>query len=323
MELRHLRYFVAVSECSSFTKASARLRIAQPALSRQVRDLEDEIGVNLLKRSSHGVAMTAEGRLFLAEARELLKRLDDSVGKVRELAAGRCGDLHVGYASSFTVELIPAAVASFQKQFPKVNLVLHDVSRDELTAGLECGSLELGVVPVVLSIPGVAVETLRSYPFCVALPPRHPLTRLKSVPLEKVAEQPLVGLRRKDNPGYYQVLDRIFRRLGNKHRVVAQCDTANSLITAIEVGRGIALSIPVFKLVSGQRLIYRPITGVSEVFSIGIARALGGDVTPAGEKFCEILRKIAAESGGGNLRRAPRRKMRQESRPASRSPRKL
>src|SRR5258705_2930155 len=88
MELRHLRYFVAVAEALNFTKASARLRVAQPALSRQMTDLEDEIGVDLMKRSPRGVTLTAEGKLFLDEVRELLKRADESVEKVRALARG-------------------------------------------------------------------------------------------------------------------------------------------------------------------------------------------------------------------------------------------
>src|SRR6266550_532268 len=96
MELRHLRYFVAVAEALNFTKASARLRVAQPALSRQMTDLEDEIGVDLMKRSPRGVTLTAEGKLFLDEVRELLKRADESVEKVRALARGEYGDHRSG-----------------------------------------------------------------------------------------------------------------------------------------------------------------------------------------------------------------------------------
>ena len=112
MELRHLRYFLAVAEALNFTKAAARLRVAQPALSRRVQDLEDEIGVDLLKRSPRGVTLTAEGKLFLEEVREVLKRADESVEKVRALARGEYGELHVGYAPSPTVEILPPALAS-------------------------------------------------------------------------------------------------------------------------------------------------------------------------------------------------------------------
>src|SRR6266446_8172201 len=106
MELRHLRYFLAVGEALNFTKAAARLRIAQPALSRRIQDLEDEIGVDLLRRSPRGVMLTAEGKLFLEEVRELLKHADQSVEKVRALARGEYGGLHLGYARSPTVEIL-------------------------------------------------------------------------------------------------------------------------------------------------------------------------------------------------------------------------
>ena len=99
MELRHLRYFLAVAEALNFTKAAALLRVAQPALSRRVQDLEDEIGVDLLKRSPRGVVLTAEGKVFLENTRHLLKLADESVEQVRALARGEYGELHVGYAT--------------------------------------------------------------------------------------------------------------------------------------------------------------------------------------------------------------------------------
>src|SRR5437899_12730634 len=115
MELRHLRYFLAVGEALNFTRAAAQLRVAQPALSRQVQDLEEEIGVDLLKRSPRGVTLTAEGKLFLEEVRELLKRADESVEKVRALARGEYGELRVCYASTPTVVIFPLALTAFPK----------------------------------------------------------------------------------------------------------------------------------------------------------------------------------------------------------------
>ena len=295
MELRHLRYFVAVCEALNFTKAAAQLRIAQPALSRQVQDLEDEIGVDLLKRSPRGVTITAEGKLFLEEAREVLKRADESVEKVRALARGEYGELHVGYAPSPTVEILPPALAAFQKAFPRVRVLLHDLSERELIDGLQDGTLELAVMPdaAALQSEGLEFEALRNYPICVALAPTHRFARLKSITLEKVAAEPLIGFRRKDYPEYYVGLDRIFSALGIKPRIAVECDSASSLITEVETGRGVALASPVFKHVSGKRLLYRPLAGINDVVSVGIARAKNGDLTPAGEKFCESLRKAS------------------------------
>src|ERR1700689_4221406 len=109
MELRHLRYFLAVADALNFTKAAMQLRIAQPALSRRVQDLEDEIGVDLLKRSSRGVTLTAEGKLFLEKTRHLLKLADESMEQVPALARGQSVPLHIGYFPSPTVEILPPA----------------------------------------------------------------------------------------------------------------------------------------------------------------------------------------------------------------------
>src|SRR6266480_845302 len=300
MELRHLRYFLAVGEALNFTRAAAQLRVAQPALSRQVQDLEEEIGVDLLRRSPRGVTLTAEGKLFLEEVRELLKRADESVEKVRALARGEYGELHVGYAPSPTVEILPPALAAFQKAVPRVKVLLHDLTSDELIAGLQNATLEIAVMvyqPNGGQTSGIQFELLRTYPLCVAMTATHPFARLKSITLEKLAAEPLVGLRRKDYPEYYHFIDRIFAPIRAKPRIAVECDSASSLITEVEAGRGICLASPSFKLVAGERLLYRALTGTTEMGSVGIARATKGDVTPAGEKFCEILRKI---SNGAN-----------------------
>jgi DNA-binding transcriptional LysR family regulator len=295
MELRHLRYFLAVAEALSFTKAAARLRVAQPALSRRVQDLEDEIGVDLFKRSPRGVTLTAEGKLFLEKTRHLLKLAEESVEQVRALARGQYGNLHIGYAPSPTVELLPPALAAYQRSFPQVNVLLHDASRREIVDGLQDGTLELAVMPEITSLQadGIEFEPLRSYPFCVALAPTHRLARLKAVPVEKIAVEPIVGFSRRDYPDYYPFIERLFLPLGIKPRIAVECDSASSLITAVETGRGIALVMSVFKIVIGKRLALRPVAGSKEVTPVGIARAKNGDVTPAGEKFCEILRKLS------------------------------
>src|SRR5258708_11659365 len=233
MELRHLRYFLAVGEALNFTKASAQLRVAQPALSRQVTDLEDEIGVDLMKRSPRGVTLTAEGKLFLDEVRELLKRADESVEKDRALARGEYGELHVGYAPSPTVEILPPALAAFQKDVPRVKLLLHDLSSDELINGLRNATLELAIMvePTGEQTAGIGFELLRTYPLCVAMTAAHPFARMKSITLEKLAGEPLISFRRKDYPEYYHFLDRIFASIQARPRIAVECDSASSLIT--------------------------------------------------------------------------------------------
>jgi DNA-binding transcriptional LysR family regulator len=260
-----------------------------------------------MKRGPRGVTLTAEGRLFLNEVRELLKRADESVEKVRALARGEYGELHIGYAPSPTVEILPPALTAFQKAVPRVKVLLHDLSSDELITGLQSGALELAIMvpPADDQTAAIQFELLRTYPLCVAMTAMHPFARMKSIPLEKLAAEPLVALRRKDYPESDRYLDRLFASIRAKPRIAAECDSASSLITEVEAGRGIALATPIFKLVTGKRLLYRPLTGTTEVLSVGIARATKGDVTPAGEKFCETLRQI---SNGANAAKPKPRK---------------
>jgi DNA-binding transcriptional LysR family regulator len=296
VELRHLRYFLAVGEALNFTRAAARLRVAQPALSRQIQGLEHEIGVNLLHRSSRGVMLTAEGKLFLKEVRELLKQADESVEKVRALARGEYGELHIGYAPVPTTEILPPALAAFQKAVPRVKVLLHDLSSDELIAGLRNATLELALMmqPIDEQTAGIEFEILRTYSYCVALTAAHPFARLKSIPLKKLAAEPLVGLSRKDYPESYRFIERLFRPVSVKPRIAVECDSASSLIMEVESG-GIALVTTVFKRVAGKRLLYRPLTGATDgPPPVGITRATKGDVAPAGEKFCEMLRQTSA-----------------------------
>ena len=298
MELRHLRYFLAVGEALNFTRAAARLRVAQPALSRQIQDLEDEIGVDLLRRGSRGVMLTPEGRLFLEEVRELLKRTDESVEKVHALVRGEYSEVHVGYRDTSMVEMLPPALAALQKAAPGVKVLLHELSFDELIAGLKNATLELAITlqPTGEQIAGIEFESLHTYPYCVVLTAAHPFARLKSVALEKVAAEPLISLRRQD---YREYLNRIFAPTGVKPRIAVQCDTFGSLLIEVQAGHGVALSIPILNA-AAKRLLYRPLTGATESLSVGIARATKGDMTPAGKKFCEILRDI---SNGANARK--------------------
>ena len=193
------------------------------------------------------------------------------------------------------MEILPPALPAFQKAVPRVKVVLHDLSSDELIAGLHNATLELAIMVQLTGeqTAGIEFELLRTYPWCVALPAAHPFARLKSIALEKLALQPLVALRRKDYSEYHRLLERIFSPISAKPRIAVECDSASSVILEVEAGRGVALVNTILKRVAGERLLYRPITGMTEAQSVGIARATKGDVTPAGERFCEILRKIS------------------------------
>ena len=181
-----------------------------------MQSLEDEIGVDLMKRSPRGVTLTAEGKLFLDEARQVIARTDESVNKVRALARGEYGELHIGYAPSASVEILPPALAAFQKGAPQVKLVLHDLSSNEMAEALRRGTLDLSIMvrPTEENAVGLEFELLESYPFCVALPARHPLAKLKRVPLTRLVHEPLVSLRQGRIFGFSPPVPAALRRTG-------------------------------------------------------------------------------------------------------------
>jgi DNA-binding transcriptional LysR family regulator len=291
MELRHLRYFVAVAEALNFTKAATRLRVAQPALSRQVADLEDETGVDLLKRNSHGVQLTAEGKLFLEDARRILKLADESVSKVRALARGEFGELQVGYLPPLDLHILPRALAEFQRTTPDVKVVLHDLGTDELCDELRNGKLHLAVMmePSEELTAGIEFEKVGRYPFFVAMASGHPLSRMKTISVEALAKQPLVVLSRRRNSEFHRILNRVFAPA--RPNIATESDSMNSLITEINVGKCVAVVSEAFKQAVGTRLTYRKLGNTETFMCVGVARAKNGDLPPAAEKLCATIRK--------------------------------
>ena len=148
MELRHLRYFVAVAEEQNITRAAQRLHLSQPPLSRQIRDLEEELGVSLLLRKGKTVQLTNAGRLFLDESRAVLRRSDEAVQAVRTIAKTKRCDIHVGYAPSLTVQILPAALREFERLTPGARVTLHDLSTEEMLLGLREERLQVALMMV-------------------------------------------------------------------------------------------------------------------------------------------------------------------------------
>jgi DNA-binding transcriptional LysR family regulator len=179
-----------------------------------------------------------------------------------------------------------------------VAALLRQAATDELITGLRNGALEVAIMvqPIGEQTAGIEFETLHGYVWCVALSRTHPFARLKAIPLERVAGEQLVILSRKNYSEYNRILGRILALVSTKPRIAMECDSEDSLFMEVEAGRGIALVTTIAKLATGKRLLYRPLTGTTETQLVGIARATKGDVTPAGEKFCEILRQISSEA---------------------------
>jgi DNA-binding transcriptional LysR family regulator len=277
MELRHLRYFVAVAEEQNVTRAAARLHVSQPPLSRQIRDLEDELGIPLFEHGAKAVRLTEAGRVFLVEARAVLQRAEEAVQTARAVASGQRGEIHVGYAPSLTVELLPRALRFFQEANPGVRVQLHDLSTQEMLRGLRDGKLHLALL-IQLSAKVMAdlvFEELSRYPVCVAMHPSHPLARARKLGLEQLAGERLIAYTLADYPEYHAWIADLFGSIGRPPQIVEEHDSATSLIAAVEAGRGVALVSQRFDCLAGPRLKIRALQPPPAPLIVGVARPKG------------------------------------------------
>lgn len=291
MELRHLRYFVAVAEAENVTRAAAKLHVAQPAVSRQIRDLEDELGATLFERSAKALRLTEAGRIFLDEARAVLQRTDDAVRAVRAVADGSLGELNVGYAPSLTVQILPRALRNFQAAFPAVRVSLHDLSSEEMAAGVREGKLQLalGVEPRGERARGLKFHELERYPMCVAVAPAHRFARSRTVPLERAAAEPLIGYSREHYPEYHTGLAELFASAAVAPKVAEEHDSVTSVIAAVEAGRGIAIVPSCMACLAGPRLKVVPLTPAGEPIVVG-ALCRDSAISRTAERFIESAR---------------------------------
>src|SRR5580698_678395 len=203
MELRHLRYFIAVAEELSFTKAAQKLRLAQPSLTRQVRNLEDEIGVRLLNRANNRVALTEEGRRFLFDSKKLLAMCAESVAAVQRMNRGDASQLNIGYVANIHYGLLPATLGAFRKLCPRVALNLFDMSSAEQFEALDGRKIDLGFVGLRPARSGsdLLSECVAHDTMFVAFSTGHPLAKKAKVKLADLAQQFFIGMSARTHPG--------------------------------------------------------------------------------------------------------------------------
>ncbi len=294
VELRHLRYFVAVAEAENVLRAATqKLHVSQPAVSRQIRDLEDELGAQLFERTGKSVRLTDAGFLFLKEARAVLERTDEAVRSVRAFAQAGETELHVGYGPALRAQIVSPTLREFQREMPKVHVKLHDWSNEKIVTGLRDGRLQLAFI-VRPSKRGafrdLRFEELLREQVRLAVPPNHPLAQHRSVSLADAAKEPFVGLTREDFPDYNAYLNAVFASVKNKPRVIEEHDSMTSVISAIEAGTGVGIFVEAIGYSFGSRVKLVRLTPEPKPLSFGIATRKG-KLSPATEKFCQCARE--------------------------------
>ncbi len=296
MELRQLRHFVAVAETGNISRAAQRIFLTQPALSRQIKALEEEIGQTLLERQAHSIRLTPAGEILLREARELLEHADQALRRVR--ASGQGVRLRVGYAPSLASGLLSGAVEQFTQKHPQARVELFDLSTQEMLAGLEADTLDVAItVGPGHDTRGLQWTPLAQVPWQLAVNRQHPLARQSRVTPEEAAREPLLVFCQRDYPEYWDIVTRWLREHRQCPSIAGEYDGVNSLLAAVESGLGVALVTTRAAKLVPERVRLKELSATPEPLCIAAGqRTDRADGKPCAV-FIEELRLAASELG--------------------------
>jgi DNA-binding transcriptional LysR family regulator len=263
MELRHLRYFVAVAHEGHITRAAERLHIAQPPLSQQIKALETEIGAPLFVRHPRGVALTDAGRSFLGDAEAILATVDQAAQRARRSARGETGRIAVGFTTSAPFHpLVARAIREFRGSRPDVSFVLEESSSGDLLAGLREERLDIAFIRSGLpEAVGLAVHPLLQEDMAAALPARHRLTRRPRLALKDLAEETFILYRRPDGRGLYDVIIAACAAAGFSPHVGQEAPRIVSTLNLVAAGLGITIVPASLSRLPLEGVTYRPLKG--------------------------------------------------------------
>jgi DNA-binding transcriptional LysR family regulator len=259
MELRHLRYFAAVAAHGSFSRAANNLHLTQPALSRQVKDLEDELGVPLFVRGTNAVTLTEAGEIFYEEARDLLARADQAIQRVRGEAKSEV--LRVGYGPSLTAGIMPRALERFQNAVPRVRIELEDLAPREIADKVTGGLLDLVIAPATIQslIRGFQWSEIRRLSLVLVMRREHPLAKLSKVPPKRLKGLPLHGLGRVNFPDYISWMRTVLKPFGVvPDFTVLVNDGVTTLFAGLEAANGATILTDGVAHTLPQSLVMRP-----------------------------------------------------------------
>jgi DNA-binding transcriptional LysR family regulator len=279
VELRQLRYFIAVAEELHFRRAAARLHISQPPLSQQIARLEDELGSRLLTRTRRRVELTPAGEAFLRDARAMLEELDVAVATVRRIETGQAGLLRVNFVGSALLSIVPGIIQRFRGGRPDVEIELRERSTLEQLRALSVGIVDVGLVrPPIDPDDGLATEVVMRERTVAAIPSGHPLAERARVPLRRLAAEPLVLFPREQAPGFHDLLTGRIAATGTSPHVVQYAPEMTTIIGLVAAGIGVSPVPASVARLGLDGVTYRPLIGAPDTELLAVTRA--GDESP-------------------------------------------
>ena len=297
MELRHLRYFIAVAEELHFGRAAQVLGISQPPLSQQIQALEQEVGARLFERTNRRVELSEAGRLFLHEARLVLAQVDKAADVARRAQLGELGELKIGFTSSAPFNSsIPQAIFAFRQAFPAVHLSLQEMSSTEVAESLVDESIQVGLMRPLPLPDSLSVVELMREPLVAVLNADHPLVQgsERGLHLAQLAEEPFVFFPRSYGSGLYAQLLNLARDAGFSPRFAQEAGEAMTIIGLVAAGLGVSVLPASYQRIRIDGVVYRTLLDQEAVTAVWLVQRKGMR-TPMAQAFVELLTRKAVQ----------------------------
>jgi LysR family transcriptional regulator, benzoate and cis,cis-muconate-responsive activator of ben and cat genes len=289
LELRHLRYFIAVAEELHFGRAAARLGIAQPPLSQQIQRLEALLDIALFDRTSRRVQLTEAGRALLDGGRRLLSQASDLAETTRRTGRGETGALTVAFAASVMFLSLPTIIRRFRARYPQVHLELREMPTAMQLAALHTGEIDVGFVRQPGRDDSLHIETMMQEPLLIALNRRHPLAHLRRLPLSKLAHEEFVLFPQDLAPGLYDQVFAVCREAGFRPHVVQESRELYTTVSLVEAGLGVTIVPASVQKMGWTGVVYRSISSPLAMSHIAAATRVE-DNSPVTKAFIRLAR---------------------------------
>jgi DNA-binding transcriptional LysR family regulator len=293
VELRHLRYFVAVAEELHFGRAAERLHLSQPPLSQQIRQLEQMLGYPLLTRTSRSVSLTAAGQAFLQSARRTLRNVQRDIDETQRIARGEVGSLHIGFVGSGMLTGLPDIFRAYHEAYPRVHVHLHESFTSRVIEGLTDGSLDAGILRDGDPAEGLNVTPIFSEPFVAVLPASHRRARQKSISPAAFRDEPFVYFPRTAGPRAFEKPLTIFEQYGFRPNIVQEASHWLSILGLVGAGFGVSIAPACVRNIAPPDVACLTLRDTKVSSSIEFA-SLVGESRAIVERFAHIVKALNA-----------------------------
>ena len=290
IELRHLRYFIAVAEELHFGHAAARLNISQPPLSQQIQILEQQIGARLFARTNRSVSLTEAGRQFLADSRQILSQVDDAAARAARLHHGETGELRIGFTSSAPfIKAVSDTLSTFRRRYPDVHIQTRETNTREQIVPLNEGALDLGLMRNTHLPDTLVWERVLREPLLAMVPRDHPLASQPCVSLRELAREPIVFFDPHVGTGLYDDILGLMRRYDLTPAITQEVGEAMTIIGLVAAGLGVSILPASFRRVQLLEMCWLPIEEQDAVSEMWLVWSKHHEQGEAARRFRESL----------------------------------